>query len=411
MWSFLSYDIVAQIVDIIRETDGMSFIKELSLVSHSFNQICSRLIFATVDLYDDIPMQRASSKRGFVKLLERRPEVVKYIRKLTYKMESDGSSDGRVQSTPFSSTYPCIDYDDYILSPVLPNFLRTISFLNCLTITATRLMNWNTVNSSLISALLHLMHLPTIYHIDLSSIDSFPLSSLTTSRFVNLHRLDIVSLTLEDDFPDIVVPSEMKIREFHTSDSSLLTTMLLRAETQDGQSVFNFMDLRQLSIDYTRFYEDNWNLPYLLQSAKSLEKLHLSVEFEEGLRGLYDMLSPRARTLKELNLTVCICSVQHVQLGLREELEAMAGNNVLESLSLELLPEADVIQEVIGSVFQGVEEVLVKPGWFALKRVSFKVASCGTDFEDLQSIPDKYLSHLSKLESVDFNFEWRQLTE
>ena len=403
MSSVLPYDIIAQIIDIVGENDDTILIKELALVSHSFNQICSKHLFATVDLYDDIPMQRASSKKGFLKLLKTRPEVVKYIRKLTYTVDYDGS----FQTSSFSSTYPCFDYDDNLLSPDLSNILRTISFLNCLIITAgSKVVNWNKVDSSLTSALLHLMHLPTINHIGLSSIDDFPLSSLTTSGFVNLRRLDMfsMSLTHDDDSSDIVVPSEMRIQEFYMLESSWMTTKLLRAKTQDGQPVFNFMDLRQLSIDYTCFYEDVWNLRYLLQSAMSLETLYLSVDFEGGLRGLHDMLSPRARTLKELDLGVWTHS-DHQQLGLCEELEAMAGNNVLEDLSLTLVPENDMKAESIGFIFQKVEEILVKPGWSALRRVSFKVARCRIDFEALQSIPDKYLSHLSQLESVDFSYE------
>jgi len=58
-----------------------------------------------------------------------------------------------------------------------------------------------------------------------------------------------------------------------------------------------------------------------------------------------------------------------------------------------------------------VEKVLVKPGWSALRQVSFKVLIPGWPAESsaelsemLQSLPDKYLSHLSKLESVAFNY-------
>ena len=83
------------------------------------------------------------------------------------------------------------------------------------------------------------MHLPTINRIDLSSIEIFPISRLTKS--VNLRRLDILNMSVRVvGAPEIVVLSEMmpKIRELHASESSLLTTQLLRAETQDGQRTF-----------------------------------------------------------------------------------------------------------------------------------------------------------------------------
>ena len=58
-----------------------------------------------------------------------------------------------------------------------------------------------------------------------------------------------------------------------------------------------------------------------------------------------------------------------------------------------------------------VEEVLVKPGWSALRQVSFEVChGCLTSVERekskvLRSLPNKYLSCLSKLESVAFNYQ------
>ena len=408
MWSFLSYDIVAQIVDIIRETDGMSFIKELSLVSHSFNQICSRLIFATVDLYDDIPMQRASSKRGFVKLLERRPEVVKHIRKLTY-----------IVSSSSSSTNPR-HFDDNLLSPILPNFLRTISFLNCLTIAGSKLVEWDTIDSSLTSALLHLMHLPTIHHIDLSSIENFPLSSLAASKSPNLRRLDINYLTLGEDDPleNCVLPEAMpKILEFNTSDSSAMAEKLIHAKTQDGQPAFSYMDLRRLSISSSSsvFYQDDLNLQFftyvMMLNAKLLEKLRFSVACREGFEGVHEIfISPCARILKELDLSLSFSATE--SLALFEDLEVMARDNMLEVFSLQIVVDSSETDDFIGRAgftFQKVEEELVKAGWFALRKVSFKVLIIcwNADIsEALNSLPDKYLSYLSKLESIDFKYEW-----
>ena len=202
--SVLPYDIIAQIIDSVGECDDRNLIKELALVSHSFHQICAKYLFATIDLNDEDPMRRASSKKEFVKLLKRRPEVVKYIRKLSYKVEYDDF---------------CFDYHDRMLSPpILPKLLRTISFLNNFIITASMLVNWNSVDYSLTSAFIHLMGLPTINHIELSSIENLPISSLTTS--VNLRRLDIFNMSVTgDDSPEIVDLSEMmpKIREFHAS--------------------------------------------------------------------------------------------------------------------------------------------------------------------------------------------------
>ena len=399
------FDIVVLIIDIVGENKDTNLLKELALVSHSFLQICRKHLFATVQLHDAIPNRHiASSKNGFIKLLKSRPDVVKYIRKLTY-IVGDYS---RAQLLP---ARPRPESDDYRLSPILPNLLRTIPRLNYLKISGSRL-DWNTLDSSLTSAFLYLMDLPTVNHIDLSYIQDFPLSNFTPS--VNLHRLEISYLMRFDrpeeyGSPEIIVQSEMmpKIREFRSSGSPLLTTKLLHAKKQDGRPAFNFMDLRRLSI----CLEDEQNIRYLLENAKLLERLHLSVEIYWNLEGLHDILSPIARTLKVLELTVPLCDDAFFLplAGLCEELEAMAGHNMLEALSFEVEVGGYETEHFIGSIIQNVEKVLVKPGWSALRQVSFKVSMpcCAVSkerrvklTEALQSLPDKYLSRLSKHDSV-----------
>ena len=406
MSSVLPFDIIALIIDTVGENEDTTLLKELALVSHSFLQTCTKYLFAIVELHDAIPNYHvASSKKGFVKLLQNRPDVVQYIRKLTYKVD------------------PSFDNDDR-LSPILPNFLRTISSLNRLTITSSKLSNWDTLNSSLTSAFLHLMHLPTTKHIDLSYIRNFPLNCLTPS--VNLHRLDIFHMRcflphelLEEDGPIYTaVQLEMtpKIREFHTSESALLTSMLLHVKRQDGRQAFDFMDLRRLSISSAWHGDgsEDQNIQFLLQNAKLLEKLHLSVELGWSLVGLRDILSPSARTLKVLDLKISLDgdSVRR----LCEELEAMAGRNILEVLSFEFQIDGHETEDFIGSTIQNVEKVLIKPGWSALRQVSLKISFAYSLIskevvaklsQALQSLPDKYLNHLTKLESVTFNYSTR----
>ena len=398
MSSILPYDIIVHIIDTVGEDKDL--LKELALVSHSFHQLCCKRLFATVGIHSPHPNLKSRgvfSKKSFVNLLKSRPDVVKYIRKLTYEVS---------------------DYDDdHLLSPILPNFLRTISHLNCLTIDGSW-VNWHGMDSSLTSAFFYLMHLPTMNHIDLSYITDFPLSSLTPS--VNLLRLDIHCV--EPLKKDAVVQSEMmpKIREFRTTRSPLLTTKLIHAKKEDGQPAYTFMDLRQLSI----CFEDKQNIRYLLQNAMLLEKLHILLNgrtARQTFEGLYDVLSAGAGTLKALDLTLYLSegydnAIRIVNLpfrGLCEELEAMAGHNMLESLSLEVNVNRYETADVIGSMIQSVEMVLVKPGWTALRQVSFKVpvACCRLDntcerlAEELQSLlPDKYLNRLSKLDLISLNF-------
>ena len=408
--SALPFDIIARIIDNIGENKDTDLLKELALVSHSFLQICNKHLFATIHLHDITPRYHvASSKRGFIKLLQSRPDVVKHIRQLTYQLGN------RPESLPFRPIHASPVNDDDLLSPTLPNFLRTISRLNRFRILGSK-SDWNSLDSSLTSAFLHLMHLPTVNHIELLFIQNFPLSSLTSS--VNLQRLDIHFLSRfnpleEDGSPEFVVQSGMlpKIREFCTFNSTLLTRKLLHAKTQDGHPAFNFADLRKLTLSFD-FLEDE-NTRYLLLNAKLLEKLDLRLGRSRSFEGL---LSSSARTLKILDLTISIQreTDSHPLAGLCEELEAKARhNNMLEALSLEIIVDGHETEDFIGSIFQDVEKVLVKPGWSALRLVSFKVliACCIVSNEvtaklsdTLRSLPDKYLSHLSNLESVALSF-------
>ena len=406
----LPFDIIALIIDNVGE-DDTNILKELALVSHSFLEISSKYLFATIELHDaDSKHHVASSKKGFVKLLRSKPDVVKYIRNLTYNIERD-----HVQSQlPQFSPHLNIDNDDNLLSPILPNFLRTISHLNSLKINASLLV-WNDLNSSLTSAFLHLMHLPTVTRIDLSYISNFPLPSLTLS--VNLLRLDIHRLSardrlfLEDGSSEFVVQSEMmpKIREFCNFGSSWLTTKLLQAKMLDGRPAFNFMDLRQLSSFFVHL-EDERNIRFILQNAKLLEKLHLIVEHYWSLVSLHDILSPCARTLRVLDLSILLYHEPPIPplAGLCEELEAMTGRNVLEVLSVRVnIYDGCEIDESIGPIFQKLE-VLVEPGWSSLREVTLYVCCLRAvereKAEILRSLPNKYLSRLSKLESVTFDY-------
>jgi hypothetical protein len=399
----LPFDIVALIVDIAGENNDTNLLMELALVSHSFHQICSKHIFATVELHDTFPISQASSVERFVKLLESSPDVVKYIRKLTYNMY-------HIESQFRPSNPPSPSFDS---SPV-PNLLRTISCLNYLKINVSSL-NWSLLNPSLTSAFLHLMHLPTINHIDLSNISSFPLSSFTPS--VNLHRLDIHSVSYnsltEDNSFEILQSGMMPIlREFHTSRSHTMTTKLFHARGQDGQPAFNFKDLRVLSMPFER---DEWNIRHFLPNAELLEKLHLlHLGYGRSLVELHDILTSSARALKVLDLTVSLYNkrISVFLGGICEELEALAGHNMLEALFFKVCVYGNETLDFIGSIIQEVEKVLVKPGWSALRKVSFKVyfsawvenARWSELLQSLDSLPDKYLSHLSKLDSVAFNY-------
>ena len=85
MSAVISFDIFTLIIHIIAENRQTFLHKELTVVNHSFLQICSKNWFAILELPESDPRNCTTSINGFVKLLKSRPDsgVVKHIRKLT----------------------------------------------------------------------------------------------------------------------------------------------------------------------------------------------------------------------------------------------------------------------------------------------------------------------------------------
>ena len=116
----LPFDIIELIVDIVGETtiSTKTQISSRNLLLSpipSSSLICRKHLFAGVRLYNGYYL-RGSSKKGFIKLLESRPDVVSYIRALMDVVNHNND-------------------DDHLLPPILLNFLPTFSRLNCLAIT------------------------------------------------------------------------------------------------------------------------------------------------------------------------------------------------------------------------------------------------------------------------------------
>ena len=108
MSSVLPFDIISEIIDTIGKNKDTNLLKALaSGLSHSFLQICSKHLFATVELFMTFVRSvhiSHSSKKGFVKLLTVKADQMllssKYIRKLTYIVGGDIANHKLVCSHP-----------------------------------------------------------------------------------------------------------------------------------------------------------------------------------------------------------------------------------------------------------------------------------------------------------------------
>ena len=155
------------------------------MVNHSFLQICSKHLFSTIELHDEPDPTRKKYTtliNGFVKLLKKQTRChrVDHIRKLTYRI----GLGARCLQTIFIIFRPALTH------PKFPPNNSSNSIVSQSPLNICMKRTWNTLEFSLTSALLHLMHLPTINHIEISFI---PLSSDLTSSD-NLHRVNISHL-------------------------------------------------------------------------------------------------------------------------------------------------------------------------------------------------------------------------
>jgi len=93
-------------------------------------------------------------------------------------------------------------------------------------------------------------------------------------------------------------------------------------------------------------------------------------------------------------------------LGLCEELEALAGSKGLQVLNFAFTMEGCESKSMVETSFGKLEEVLMNPGWSALKCVSIEVyvGCCLRDARrlELNSVPEMYLSRLSSREILDY---------
>lgn len=123
------------------------------------------------------------------------------------------------------------------------------------------------------------------------------------------------------------------------------------------------------------------------------------------------MISVNARNLKTLQVVTVLNGRQSHPLslmaGLCNELEALAGNKVLQTLKFTFNMGGCESKAVVETAFSRLEEVLMDRGWSALMHVSIeiKVMCClwVAGRVELKSIPDMYLGRLSSRKILYYN--------
>ena len=169
----LPFDVIEHILDVLfnDDTKGLQYVKNFSLVCHSFLPLCRKHIFSCISINTRVFRYDGEA---FRQLLLESPDIVRYVLKLKIYIE------------PSNKHFRC-----FLSFPVSP-----LTRLQSLTISYTGLyLEWGKYPSSTQRSLLNLMHLPTLTHLDMNRISGFPISNLNTCTNIKhlfLHEVDII---------------------------------------------------------------------------------------------------------------------------------------------------------------------------------------------------------------------------
>ena len=124
------------------------------------------------------------------------------------------------------------------------------------------------------------------------------------------------------------------------------------------------------------------------------------------------------QTLKHIVVNIHIDEDDdHPLLGIPSELEEMRTNNVIETVTIIIMVQADASCSQ-GDDWDRLDEVLTSPGWCSLKRVSLAIeiderfdSSDELEVAALRKLPETQFLRLSSSNSVSFDFKFKVIAE
>ena len=201
----------------------------------SVKHFCRKHIFESIRLgvahalaSDDRNMTSSPTIHAFERLLRETPEIAEYIRKLDLS----------------------ILYSD-LTRPSIQESLKQISRLEFLTLRVrNHTLDWS--NNPIRPALLHFLHLPTLTHFKMYTIEVFSVSDLIPC--VNLKYLDIgyVSMAAEDTFPSALPEHSIQLNEFVAGFGASPATIMKHctARRPDGLAIIDFGSLSKITVAF-----------------------------------------------------------------------------------------------------------------------------------------------------------------
>ncbi|KAF8968041.1 hypothetical protein BDZ97DRAFT_1916270 [Flammula alnicola] len=395
-------DVVGAIFDILatdndKREEEFTSLKARALTCHAFLPLCRKHIFASITIngpslpFTDPP----PGTNALRKLLDTTPEIAFHVRKLRFG----------------------IKYENEQCFIGLPDIFKRLTRLKSLTLFGCPPgHDWNGMTLPMEDALLCLMNLPALTSLELIWIENFPISALIPCTQLRHFRIAARDIAEIDGSPPAILPvTPIRLEGYDFGfKSATVTKKILEAKRSDGQPIFDLTNLKQFS-GHCETREDMNVALSIMRRSHHLTMIHLKFDEQFSFFGFAGMIASSINTLKKLRLETRIDD-EHVDplSGLCDELETMAGKNVLESLEICVNVELDTYCKT-GDEWGRLDKILGKSGWSALKRVSLDITiwSYARPEDDdlvriLGTLPQRQFPSLSSSKAIDFAFDVKE---
>ena len=247
-------EIEEMILDILGEDDeGHSALKRCSLVCQAFLPICRKHIFGSIIL-NDCRVVPPTTSLAFERLIRKTPEIADYIRKLDYTIQIED-----------------------LISPSIQESLKRISRLEYLTVGHLTIPTLDWGDNLIRPLLLHLLHLPTLTHFELTDIRNFIASDLISC--INLKYLNIgrrTTVAVETTLHPALSEHSIQLNEFVSGTGTSAAIMkLCSARRLDGQLIIDFGSLSKITVDIEESDEGEASLE-LFRHCHALTNVNVS---------------------------------------------------------------------------------------------------------------------------------------
>ncbi|PPQ82831.1 hypothetical protein CVT25_009206 [Psilocybe cyanescens] len=319
---YLTFDVYEIIIDMLAEIHILS-LKSCSLVCNDFARLCRKHIFHSIEL--DSTERRYT--RRFDRLLNRSPSTANYVRSLTF-----------VYNTARRNVGP----------PVLHSLHRVKDFTLRLTdgkenYCGDPQYDWEKLPSRHRSYFYSFIQSNSIEQLSLVNIQNLPATILTYFPHLTSLKVDNVSILdapLESGFSGPMgVPKLISIWSRQSNLGPL--RKLLSYDQPNTTPVLDLTGLENMGVSLEGGHTGMDVIRHLLQHSQNLKCLSLSASYDSYLNFKGNLASSLTHgSLKTLKMMKIMTMVEDQRtdpyLYFVEELEQIGGQNVLETLSIEV---------------------------------------------------------------------------